>query len=124
MIIDQIESALDASGLVDDYTLSHYRWYDDDPAEFKLIIRLAGGAPLDPLIGRPSYQLLLLSTNQNVTALHTKTEQIKSYLLRNYQFQDIINFEFPADIQGPFYIENDRVIYQLDINIIENRSDE
>lgn len=123
MIIDELKVLIDASTELDAYKFRLFRWYDDDQntAGLTAVLRQVGGGPNDRFIGAPYFQLLLLGNNRSVRSINTSAQAIKAYLLDNFKTENIIDLTFPADVQGPFYIENDRVIFQLDINALESR---
>jgi hypothetical protein len=124
--METIEQVLLDANLTDGYEFKWYRWHDDDLKDKRtrlVTLRPESGGVADNLIGHPDYRIILIGQANDPVEPHDRAEAIKEHLLSLGAVDKIMQFQILADILGPSYLEDDRPVFELNIRVLQSRSD-
>lgn len=123
-ILDIKQYLIDHS-LDDGYKLKLYRWNDadlDKKSDTFMVLRPRGGGVIDRDIGREFYSVVIVGgANEDPDLGDSRSQLIRDTMITNYNTNDVIQFQFNTNVQGPFYIDNDRPVYEINFIALTSR---
>lgn len=115
-VLQALQGHLDSGGVLAGLTPVFFRWYDEDitaTAPDSVLFRPAGGGTANELGQQPDV-LIAVTTLQPHTAFD-KTLAIRDYLIEHFTIAGVCNFEILADVTGPFTLNNERNVCELNV---------
>lgn len=119
-IVERTGQFLTDNNLTTGYGLRYHRWYDDDVNGNTPIclIRVTGAGQSDTFKQEYDVTITLLASDATkVEALGDDMQAIVQAMRGTTTVTGVIKFEMLGNQQGPFYLENDRPLYQINVRV-------
>ncbi len=117
-VLQSLHAHLDGGGVLAGLTPVYFRWYDEDTeasAPDTVLFRPSGGGTADELGQKPDV-IIAVATMEPHLAYDTCLA-IRDYLIEHFTIPGVANFEILADVTGPFLLESQRNICELNVRV-------
>lgn len=119
-VVERTKQFLDDLGLIDEYQARFHRWYDDDVNGNTAIVlfRKTGDGVSD--VFKQEYDVtitLLASDATKIIDVGNDAQAIVQAIRGTGSTSGVVKFQMLGNQQGPFYLENDRPLYQINVRV-------
>lgn len=119
-VLERTASYLDGLGLLSGYSPRYHRWHDDDLTQNTpvAVFRHTGDGASDTF--KQEYDVTITMLAKDITKTEDvgdATKAIVQALRGTGTVTGVIKFEMLGNQQGPFYLENDRPLYQVNVRV-------
>lgn len=119
-ILERTRDFLVATGLIDSYQHRFHRWIDADIEQNTpvVVFRKTGDGPSDVFKQESDVTITILEDSPTkVQALGVTVQDIVRKFRSSDTIAGVIKFELLSSQQGPFYLENERPLYQINVRV-------
>lgn len=119
-VLQILHSHLNSGGVLTGLAPVFFRWYDEHTAVDAaptILFKPAGGGTANELGQQPDVVMSVCHSPYRADLAYEACVAIRDYLIENYTIADVANFEILADVTGPFALENERQICELNVRI-------
>jgi len=119
-VLERTALYLDNLGLLSGYSPRYHRWHDDDLNQNTpvAVFRHTGDGNSDTFKQEYDVTITLLAASiSNTVAVGDAATAIVKAFRGTGTVAGVIKFEMLGNQQGPFYLENDRPLYQINVRV-------
>jgi len=117
MIIDELKTMIDDSGLVADYKQTNFFNESKHPNK-TVAYRINGGAGTDQYIRNPDVDFTFYgSATDSANDIGLAADNLFSYFLDNYRSSCIIGISALSEVNGVYYTDTERPFYTFSIRL-------
>lgn len=116
--IQTLHDHLDSGGILTGLVPVFFRWYDADTAAGapdSVLFRPAGGGIANELGQQPDITIAVATMKPHTA--YEKAAAIRDYLIEHYTIEGVANFQILADVTGPYLLESQRNICEINVRM-------
>lgn len=117
-VLQALNDHLSSGGVLTGLKPVFFRWYDEDTATGAadtVLLRPSGGGTANELGQKPDVTIAVCTTAPDDA--YDKCFEIRDYLIENFTIPGITNFEILAEVTGPYLLESQRNVCELNVRI-------
>lgn len=121
-LLQRVSAHLAAANLLDGYDVKYFRYTDANTQGPLVMFRMAGseGSETDFTVQYPDITMVMVATPTTAVSASERMRQILQYLRRDFQGDGLLYIEPLSAVMGPYYMEDGRPWFQLEIRVIVN----
>jgi hypothetical protein len=118
-ILDRVRAHVDGAGLDAGYVTRYWRWLDQDLDENTpaIVYRIVSPGPTNSLLQQTDVLIMLLENPTTAVAGQQRMEDIRKLMRGSTAPAGAVRIEPVGIEQGPFYLENGRPWWQINVRI-------
>ena len=121
-LLQRVSAHLAAANLLDGYDVQYLRYTDANTQGPLVMFRMAGseGALTDFTVQYPDVTMIMIATPTTAVSASERMREIVQFMRDDFQGDGLLYIEPLSAVMGPYYMEDGRPWFQLEIRVIVN----